>query len=173
MELRTFPQSTFEVRAKGRKLEGYAAVFGVEARISTDLVERIASGAFTSSLGSGRDILALADHDPKQVLARTRSGTLRLSEDSHGLAFEFDVPNTRIGRDILELSERGDIGGMSFGFNVAKGGERMVEGVREVRDVVLHEISVVSSFPAYSQTTVSARSALETAQRRMKLWGYR
>lgn len=172
MELRTFSHPA-EVRAKDRKLSGYAAVFGVEARISTDLTERIASGAFTGTLRSGRDILALADHDPKQVLARTKSGTLRLSEDSHGLAFELDVPNTRIGRDLLELSERGDLGGMSFGFTVAKGGERMVEGVREVRDVILHEISVVSSFPAYAQTSVSARANFELAERRMRLWGYR
>lgn len=165
--------ASLEVRAKGRKLSGYAAVFGVEARISTDLIERIAPGAFTGSLQSGRDILALADHDPKQVLARTRSGTLRLSEDAHGLAFELDVPNTRAGRDILELSERGDIGGASFGFKVPQGGERMVQGVREVQIAELYEISIVSSFPAYAATHVTARGAYELAERRMRLWGYR
>jgi uncharacterized protein len=53
------------------------------------------------------------------VLARTRSGTLRLAEDSKGLAFDLDVPNTSFGRDVLELAERGDIGGASFAFTVA------------------------------------------------------
>ena len=50
------------------------------------------------------------------MLARTKSGTLRLSEDSRGLAFDLDIPDTQAGRDILALAERGDIGGASFGF---------------------------------------------------------
>ncbi len=170
METRSIPNAV-EIRAKGRKLEGYAALYGVEARIEPQLMERIAEGAFSSSLSSGRDVLALADHDAKQVLGRTRSGTLRLSEDSQGLAFSLDVPNTRVGRDLLELSERGDLGGMSFGFTMVD--ERWMDDVREVRDVILHEISVVSSFPAYQGTSVSARAAFDMAERRMRLWGYR
>ena len=67
-----------ELRAKGRKLEGYAAIFGTEARVS-DFREVIRPGAFKASLAG--DVLALADHDPAKVLARTRSGTLRLAED--------------------------------------------------------------------------------------------
>ncbi len=50
--------------------------------------ERIAPGAFAASLDSGRDILALVDHDPKSLLGRTRSGTLTLREDDDGLAFD-------------------------------------------------------------------------------------
>ena len=80
-----------EVRARGRRLEGYAALFGVRARIgSTD--EEIRQGAFAGALSSGRDVLALVDHDPSRLLARTRSGTLRLSQDAKGLAFDLDVP---------------------------------------------------------------------------------
>lgn len=48
-----------ELRAKGRRLEGYAATFGTEARIGGGLVETIAPGAFGVSLRSGRDVLAL------------------------------------------------------------------------------------------------------------------
>jgi HK97 family phage prohead protease len=69
-----------ELRAKGRRLEGYAATFGAEARIA-DFTETIAPGAFASTLAERADILALVDHDPGRVLARTRSGTLRLTED--------------------------------------------------------------------------------------------
>lgn len=83
-----------ELRAKGRKLEGYAALFGTEAPIGGGLVETIVQGAFTSTLSERSDILALVDHDPTRVLARTRSGTLRLSEDTRGLAFDLDVPDT-------------------------------------------------------------------------------
>jgi len=85
-----------EVRAKGRKLEGYAATFDTEARIGRT-IETIAKGAFSASLETRGDILALVDHDPARVLARTRSGSLRLSEDSRGLAFDLDVPDTQAG----------------------------------------------------------------------------
>jgi len=146
-----------EVRVAGRRLEGHAAVFGVEARIA-DFTEVIAPGAFAASLGRGQDILALADHDPARLLARTKSGTLNLREDAKGLAFSLDVPDTQAGRDVLALAERGDLGGMSFGFTVPKGGERWQGRRRELRQVDLKEVSVVSAWPAYAETTVAARS---------------
>ena len=139
-----------------RKLVGYAAVFGQETRIS-DFTEVIRPGAFAASL-KGRDILALVDHDPARLLARTKSGTLRLEEDSKGLRFELDLPDTTEGRDLLALAERGDIGGMSFGFTVQKGGENWNGKRRELRAVILHEISVVHAWPAYAGTTIEPRT---------------
>lgn len=146
-----------ELRTKGRVLEGYAARFGIEARIGT-FTEVIRPGAFRASLASGRDILALVDHDRQRVLARTRSGNLRLTEDSAGLQFELSVPDTTFGADVLELAERGDLGGMSFAFTVPKDGERWTGRKRELLAVDLHEISVVSAWPAYEGTTVNPRS---------------
>jgi len=144
-----------ELRAQGRKLEGYAALFDTEARIGS-FSETIRAGAFSGSLS--RDVLALVDHDPTRVLGRTKSGTLRLSEDSRGLSFSLDLPGTQAGRDILALAERRDLGGMSFGFSVPKGGDRWDGDKRELRNVVLHEISVVAAWPAYEGTIVHARS---------------
>ncbi|WP_127114015.1 HK97 family phage prohead protease [Shimia sediminis] len=147
---------TMELRAKGRRLEGYAALFGTEARIGGGLVETIAPGAFKATLEERADILALVDHDPARVLARTRSGTLRLVEDTNGLAFDLDVPDTQAGRDVLALAERGDLGGMSFGFTAR---DESVEGnLRELRAVDLFEISVVAAFPAYDGTVINARA---------------
>jgi len=143
--------------AGGRKLAGYAAVFGLEADLGT-FRERIAPGAFAASLAGGGDILALVDHDPSSLLARTRTGTLRLSEDRRGLAFELDVPDTTLGRDITALAERGDLGGGSFGFLVAPGGERWQGNLRTLTAVDLREISVVHAWPAYEATSVAARS---------------
>lgn len=152
---------TAEIRAKGRRLEGYAATFGQAATIGGRFSETIAPGAFAGSLRSREDILALVDHDSGRVLARTRSGTLRLSEDRHGLAFDLDVPDTQAGRDVLALAERGDVGGMSFGFTALD--EKRDGDRRELRAVELHEISVVLAWPAYSQTTVQARSLSPSA----------
>lgn len=149
--------SQIELRASGRRLEGHAAVFGVEAKLP-GFTETILPGAFAQSLRAGGDILALLDHDQSKLLARTRSGTLKLSEDTRGLQFNIDVPDTSIGNDVLELARRGDIGGMSFGFNVPKDGERWNGSKRELRSINLLEISVVSAWPAYPQTSVIARS---------------
>jgi HK97 family phage prohead protease len=154
MERRAFQ---IELRASGnpRRLEGYAATFGVEARVG-DFLETIRAGAFAATLASGADVLALVDHDPTRVLGRTRSGTLRLSEDSRGLHFDVTLPDTQAAHDVLALAERGDIGGMSFGFRAT--GENWSGKRRELRAVELREISVVSAWPAYSNTIVEARS---------------
>jgi HK97 family phage prohead protease len=144
-----------ELRATGRRLEGYAAVFGALAQIGS-FRETIAAGAFRASLAAKGDILALVDHDPGRLLARTGSGSLRLAEDSRGLHFELDVPDTSLGRDILALAERRDLGGMSFSFRATE--ERWpAEDQRELRAVELIEVSVVQAWPAYAATTVEAR----------------
>ncbi len=146
-----------ELRAAGRQLVGYAATFGTRAAIGA-FTETIRAGAFRASLAApGRDVLALVDHDPGRLLARTSSGTLRLSEDARGLAFSLDVPDTQLGRDVLELAQRGDIGGMSFGFRV-QDEAWPAKGERELRAVDLVEISVVHAWPAYAQTSVAARA---------------
>lgn len=147
-----------EIRAEGRTLFGHAAVFDHKTRIF-DFTESIAPGAFKRTLSAGKDVLALVDHNSGRILARTRSGHLRLSEDKRGLAFELDVPNTTLGNDVLELAQRGDLGGMSFGFGRTRAGQDRWSGNhRTLTDVDLKEISVVSAFPAYPQTSVSARS---------------
>lgn len=173
--MRLEQRAVLELRAKDRKLEGYAAKFGIEARIA-DFVEVVAPGAFAASLKSGRDVLALVDHDRATVLARTRSGTLKLAEDSAGLAFELSVPDTQPGRDVLALAERGDLGGMSFGFRVPKGGEAWSGNRRMLTALDLFEVSVVSAWPAYEGTSVVARSQtprLSLAQRYLETckWG--
>lgn len=146
--------------ASERKLYGHAALFNTPAKIGT-FSERIAPGAFDRTLATNPDILAILDHDASRLLGRTKSGTLRLRPDRLGLAFEIDVPDTQEGRDALELARRGDLGGMSFGFRVAPGGERWNASrtERTLTDIDLVEISVVSSFPAYQGTTVAARHA--------------
>lgn len=144
-----------ELRAKGRKLEGYAAVFDTRVRVA-DFDELITRGAFADTLKSG-DKLALVDHDAAKVLARTRNGSLRLAEDTRGLHFEIELPRTTLADDVIALAEAGTLGGASFGF-IAKR-DAWAGSLRTLHAVDLREISVVSAWPAYPQTSVSARSA--------------
>ncbi len=151
-------RAAIEVRAvAGRRLEGYAAVFSTPAPIGP-FFEVIRPGAFRASLlNPARDTLALVDHDEGRLLGRTSSGSLRLLEDARGLAFALDVPDTTLGRDVLALAERGDLGGASFGFRVLDE-VWPAANQRELRAVELLEISIVHSWPAYAQTSVTARS---------------
>jgi HK97 family phage prohead protease len=147
-----------ELRATGRRLEGYAAVFGSPAVIG-GFTESIRAGAFTRTLAGGHDTLALMDHGPAKLLARTSNGSLRLAEDTRGLHFSLDLPNTTLGSDALAMVESRLAGGMSFGFRVPPGGDAWpTASTRELRAVDLAEISLVSAFPAYGQTEVSARA---------------
>ncbi|PDT79966.1 HK97 family phage prohead protease [Sinorhizobium sp. BJ1] len=151
-----------ETRAEDEKrtLVGYAAVFNSDADIGGWWVERIAPGAFSGTIGG--DIRALVDHDMGRVIGRTKSGTLRLSEDSKGLRCEIDIPNTTDGNDLWELVERGDISGMSFGFHVTKQewDETVDPPVRTIQAIDLVEVSAVA-WPAYDDTTIGKRSLQE------------
>jgi uncharacterized protein len=159
--------AALELRASGRRLSGYAAVFNERATIIGDQTEEVVSGAFTRSLATNPDILALFDHDPAKVLARTRASTLTLTEDAKGLHFSLEAPNTAAGNDALELARRGDLGGASFGFVIAK--ENRTGNHRQILDVNLHEISIISSWPAYAGTSVEARARLAVPPRRAAL----
>lgn len=157
-ETRAF-DADFEVRevGDGMTLVGYAAKFNSRSENLGGFVETITPGAFKRSLRSRNDVKLLVNHDSGRVLASTRSGTLRLSEDSVGLKVEADLPNTSDGRDMAELLRRGDLSSMSFGFSVIKdawssdGTERSLESVR------LFETSIVA-FPAYQATEAAVRS---------------
>jgi uncharacterized protein len=163
-------RATIELRAAGGKtprLVGYAAVFDKPSQDLGGFTEIVRAGAFTRTLASDRDPLALVHHMPQLVLGRRSAGTLYLSQDSRGLAFDIQVPDTTTARDLLVSVERGDIRGASFAFTVPKGGDAWREDggkmVRTLTDVDLHEITVTAN-PAYLDTTV-ARRALDSLAR--------
>ena len=156
--------SIAEVESEGNKLHGYAAVFNQPSENLGGFREYIAPGAFKRTLDSNEDVRALLDHDTRLVLGRRSAGTLRLHEDTRGLAVEIDLPSTSYARDAAELIRRGDVSQMSFGFTLSKGDDEWLppEGDeplrrRIVRQANLMEVSVVS-IPAYPQTEVGLRS---------------
>lgn len=163
-------RATAGVTANGRKLTGYVAKFNNATAIG-GFTEVIRAGAFAASLASGRDIIAMADHDPARVLGRTKSGSLTLAEDATGLAFSLEVPDTQTGRDLIALAERGDLGGCSFGFTVPAGGDSWNGNNRELRAVNLSEVSIVQAWPAYTDTEIHLR-ALQPANQlaALRLW---
>jgi Escherichia/Staphylococcus phage prohead protease len=153
-------RSIREVRAKDEgKIEGYAAVFNSLSEELWGFREVIMPGAFDRALKEEHDVRALVNHDPNQILGRTKSGTLKLSVDDHGLLAEIDPPDTQAARDALTSIRRGDLDGMSFAFRTLTDAWRMEDGVqiRELLDLELLDVSVVA-YPAYPETQVSARA---------------
>ena len=154
----------FELRvttteSDGMRFTGYAAVFNSDSE-PLPFIERIMPGAFKRSLKARNEVKLFKNHNMDEVLASTRSKTLRLSEDSKGLLAEATLPDTTAGRDLAVLMKRGDVHSMSFGFSVPINGDTWsADGqTRELREIRLHEVSIVTGFPAYEATTASVRS---------------
>lgn len=142
------------------RLVGYAAVFNQVTDLLPGFREVVRRGAFAKSIREG-DIRALWNHDPNYVLGRTRSGTLKLDEDEHGLKVEIAPPNTAWARDLLESIKRADVDQMSFGFRVLQDRwtrEDTEKPLRELLEVELFDVSPVT-FPAYPETEIGVRSA--------------
>jgi HK97 family phage prohead protease len=150
----------FEVRAEGDGMTftGYASVFNSPSEDLGGFVEYVAPGAFKRSLQSRNEVKLLWNHDSGEPLASLRGGTMQLVEDSVGLRVTAKLPNTTRGRDIAELLRTKVIDSMSFGFNVIKDSWSRDGQTRTLESVRLFETSIVS-FPAYSATTATVRSA--------------
>lgn len=172
-EIRTLKAGGVEIRADGEaktvRVTGYAAVFDEE----TDLGyfrEVIRPGAFKNALSRGDDVRFLINHTDLP-LARTASGTLKLSEDNRGLKMEatLDASDPDVMR-IIPKMERGDLNQMSFAFTIAPDGKYVwreegegesVVYIREIERVgALYDVAIVT-YPAYAGTEIALRSLEE------------
>jgi HK97 family phage prohead protease len=161
---------------KKKKVFGYAAKFNSESQNMGDeswqFYEVLEKGAFDDVLND--DIRALFNHEPDHILARSREGkgSLRVGVDEVGLFYEFEPPDTQLGRDLMVSIERGDIDQSSFGFSVSKDGQRWEEksegGITIAKRFItkvsrLFDVSPVT-FPAYLSASVSVRNMQELAK---------
>ena len=157
-----------ETRADGKPMiVGYGAVFyradnpGTQYGIWNGAYERVAPGAFRSTLGRGDDVRGLFNHDPNHIYGRTESGTMRLVVDDVGLRYEIDPPETEDGRSLVDKIRRKDVTGSSFSFTVNKESWQQRDDGTEIRtleDVTLYDVGPVT-FPAYEASSTAVRSA--------------
>lgn len=166
----------FQTRAANDDLfiEGYFSVFNSEYPLWEGASEIVKPGAFTNSVSG--DVRALINHDSSLVLGRTKAGTLALRQDEHGL-----WGSIRINRDDVDAMnlyarvQRGDVDQCSFGFDIKRetfvdlGDGKCRWEIEEVDP--LYEVSVCT-FPAYTETSVSARKQdlAEIEKRRAEAW---
>lgn len=158
---RRFTSVAVEIRAGStdkRTIGGYAAKFD---RISQNLggfVERIAPQAFSKSRGDGwPGVIARYNHDDNMLLGTIGGGTLRLSTDEVGLAYDVDLPAARA--DVFELVGRGDVRQSSFAFVPFEdewGQSDQGFPMRTLLSVRLIDVAPVN-LPAYEDTSVGLR----------------
>lgn len=176
VELRAF---NFEVRAEqdekhGNILTGRPIVYDQR----TDLGwydEIIEQGALMDT--DLRDVRFLVNHNTDMIpLARSRNNnansTMQMSIDEEGMLIrvDLDVENNSEAKNLYSAVERGDIDGMSFMFTVDGDKWDDIESDHPVRTITsisrVMEVSAVT-FPAYEQTSISARGldvALDNAK---------
>lgn len=170
IERRTFTVRNIETREAEdgvMRLSGYAAVFN-DSSVPLPFSERIAPGAFRKTLSETPDVRLLINHEGLP-LARTKNGTLELSEDEVGLRFDAELPDTTEARDLWTLIQRGDVDQMSFAFRVIRQKWSADRTERTLTEVSLADgdVSVVT-YPAYPTTTVEAREHLANAIQAVK-----
>jgi HK97 family phage prohead protease len=152
---------TTRAESNGRKvLEGRAIKYNSLSSNLGGFVERIAPGAFKSSINA-KAVKFCHNHDTSRVLGSMKSGTLTVRDDSGGLNFCCYLPDS--AADVWESINRRDTEGVSFGFQSIdddwepgldpETGERT--SIRTVKSGRLHELST-TAWPAYPQTDVSA-----------------
>ncbi len=175
-EVRHWGLSDVELReeADGQvRFSGYASVFNREYEVHDAFgayTERIAPGAFDRTLAEGPDVVLVVNHEGLP-LARTKSGTLRLSVDEVGLRVdsELDAGDPDV-QALLPKFRRGDLDEMSFAFRVNDQMWSNDYSDRTITQVNLHrgDVSIVT-FGASPHTIAALRAALADENVRQQL----
>ncbi len=144
-------------------LYGYAATTESPYKVTDwlgEYTETITRGAFTKALQERDDVRLLVNHEGVPV-ARTKSGTMALREDEHGLLV--DVPEldttSPLVQTLRSAMARGDVDEMSFAFRATRQEWNEDYTERWVREVKLFDVSVVT-YPANDTTSAKLRSGL-------------
>jgi len=154
---------TLELRSEGgeTRLRGRFPYSAVTA-LAGGRHEQFAARAFAPRIDAGEDVHLLVAHDFDRPLASRSAGSLDLSDGDDALTFEARIAGgTSWAADFLAAHRAGLIRGLSPGFRVPPGGERVerrgADLVRTIGRAELFEISAVT-VPAYPAAQVEARS---------------
>ncbi|HBR27915.1 MAG TPA: HK97 family phage prohead protease [Firmicutes bacterium] len=116
------------------------------------------------------DTRLLYNHDLSKIPLARSPKTMRFKLDPAGLTMTAELPETEEGKSVYTAVKRGDLSGMSFAFKVPKGGSTF-DAKTNTRTITkiekIYECSIVP-FPAYPQTSVEARAAIEGAWAKLK-----
>ena len=176
LEVRNLGNLQLRQEGDSRLIEGCAIVFN---SVSEDLGFReiIESTAITQELIDNSDIYLNFNHDDDKILGRWNKGhgSLNVELRNDGVYFSIEAPKNDLGDTVLEYLKRGDVDKCSFCFWVDTDDEEAETwtyedgvAIRTIHKIAgLHDLSIVWT-PAYSETTVSARSLEKLNELRAK-----
>jgi HK97 family phage prohead protease len=161
-----------EVNSGALRFRGYATTFGDRYEVG-DFSEEIVAGALRRCLAESPDVCLLVNHGGTP-LARTKSGTLTLLEDAHGLnvvaELEPDDPDVEA---ILPKVRRGDIDEMSLAFRATRSEWNEDYTERTIRELTVHrgDVSLVN-MGANPNTSLSVRKRAISVPRSLVVPSY-
>lgn len=144
----------------GFVIEGYASLFGAKDQ-GGDVVEK---GAYAKSLGDGRRVKMLWQHDPHEPIGIWDE----IREDDRGLFVKGRLlKSVARAREVAALTKAGAIDGLSIGYRTVKS-HKNERGLRCLSEVELWEVSLVT-FPMLPEARLDAHEGkadtlLELAQ---------
>lgn len=157
------PGGDLEIRTDGGtpRLRGRFP-YGQTTELAPGRFEQIAPRAFSARVAAGDDIHLLVAHDYAHPLASRSAGTLSILDTAEALVFDATVdPGTTWARDAIAAHASGLMRGLSPGFRVPAGGERIERRaaglVRTITAADIFEVSLVTR-PAYPDAQIEARS---------------
>jgi HK97 family phage prohead protease len=174
-----FGAGGMEMRAKANgtggtafRFTGYATVYDYPFEMwdfwGDEFTEKVAQWAGQRTLANGCDVPFLVGHNDAGIpMARTKSGTMTLGEDSHGL--HVDAPGLDGSleqiRQLASAVERGDMDEMSMAFMTMRQDWSPDYMERTIQEYDLHkgDVSVVV-FGANDGTAGSSMTALPAEQ---------
>lgn len=162
---------SFSIRADNNEkhgdfVTGRPIVYNVETDICGLFKEIIDEGALDNA--DLKDVKFLINHNTDMIpLARSRNNnansTMQMSVDKNGMEIrvDLDTENNSESKNLYSAIKRGDIDGMSFMFSVEEERWESLDSDYPTRHIIkigeVIEVSAVT-FPAYAETSISARS---------------
>lgn len=157
IETQPFSKVEAKTGSSGHQVKGYAVLYNQPSQ-PMPYIEYFDKGAFDGVDLS--DVLLDYAHDMNNILARTGTGSLTITQDDKGLVFTADLADTTLANDVVNDINAGNVRGVSPRVKIAPDGDRYYQ---DNDGNTIHEIMKVDSLieiaitpiPAYPETSVT------------------
>lgn len=138
------------------RFSGYAATYDIDLEN-----DQIVPGAFKSTIAehlkNNRPVRMYYQHDSHEMIGGFYPTAMK--EDANGLYVEGDINlDVQRGKEVYALAKQGVLSDMSIGYRVKD--FELDRGVRKLKEISLHEISVVS-MPMNPQAKITAVKSID------------
>ncbi len=170
VETKSFNFEATEVKEVNRdglkfgRIAGYASTYGNIDRVG----DAVMPGAFAKTLDrykkENRPIRMYYQHDDKELIGAFYPSQMR--EDAKGLYVEGELNlEVQRGREVYALAKQGVLSDMSIGYSIRD--FDIKNGIRQLKDIELWEISIVSE-PANPEAKISQVKSLDEIREKIK-----